>query len=398
MRNTRQDNVVAFVGRQNSGKTTLVVNLIEALAKRSLAVSSVKHHGHAGFEIDVPGKDSYRHHHAGTIATGILSPDQYALMEVKDFDDAHEAVALLPASNLVLIEGFRASGFPTIELIRADNPADVEYADRFIEQCKTANLCLEDKQSTLPCAVITDLDAVGSTAANLGLPVFNFDATEQICSWLIETFSKPLASIALQAGGESHRMGQSKALVDFLGRPLIEHMLARIAPYAADLMITTNEPEKLSYLCGHYPGLRLIEDIYPKRGALLGLATALEYARYDLVSIVACDMPLINPALFELEEALLCSHPDYAACVPQIDGILQPLCATYKTSACFDTVQQFAQADKQRIRDVLAEFPTLIITEDTLTQANITQASFINTNTPQELQAVMEKALKSALI
>lgn len=389
MRNTRQDNVVAFVGRQNSGKTTLVVQLIEALAKRSIAVSSVKHHGHAGFEIDVKGKDSYRHHHAGTIATSILSPDQYALMEVKDFDDAFEAVALLPASNLVLIEGFRASGFPSVELIRSGNPADVIYADEFIDRCK------QPQTTTLPCAVVTDIDAVACAATSRNLPVFGFDTIDTLCTWLIDTFSKPLVSLALQAGGESHRMGQSKVHIDFLGRPLIEHILSRVIPCASDLYITTNEVDSLSYLKGYYPGLRLVEDIYPMRGALPGLATALSAARYDLVSVTACDMPLLDPALLNYEQALLAAHPDYAACVPSLKGTLQPLCATYRTSACFDTICQFVHAGKQRLRDVLETLPILVLTEDDLASAHISLNSFTNTNTPQELQAVYASLAQS---
>lgn len=385
MRNTRQDNVVAFVGRQNSGKTTLIVRLIEALAKKSVAVSSVKHHGHAGFEIDIPGKDSYRHHHAGTLATGVLSPDQFALVEVKDFDDAQEAVALLPASNLVLIEGFRASGFPTIEILRADNPKDVAYVDEFLARCK------QKDPKTLPCAVVTDINTVAQYSSLVPLPVFNFDAIDELCAWLIATFSKPRITVALQAGGESKRMGQSKALVDFLGRPLIEHMLARIAPCASDLIITTNEPENLSYMRSCYPGLRLVEDIHPTRGALFGLASALTYARHELVSVIACDMPLFDPALIELETSLLAHNPEYAACVPVYKNKLQPLCATYRKDICLDALLGFAQSDNQCLRDFLATLPVLSISEQDLSQAGINPWSFTNTNTPQELSAVYEQ-------
>ena len=56
---------VAIVGRHNSGKTTLVEKLIAELVSRGLDVGSVKHHSHKGFDIDYPGKDSYRHRAAG---------------------------------------------------------------------------------------------------------------------------------------------------------------------------------------------------------------------------------------------------------------------------------------------------------------------------------------------
>jgi len=56
---------IAIVGRHNSGKTTLIEKLIAEMVSRGLDVGSVKHHSHVGFEIDYPGKDSYRHRAAG---------------------------------------------------------------------------------------------------------------------------------------------------------------------------------------------------------------------------------------------------------------------------------------------------------------------------------------------
>ena len=65
---------IAVVGRHNSGKTTLVVKVIAELAARGLDVGSVKHHTHGDFEIDYPGKDSFRHREAGASETVIASP------------------------------------------------------------------------------------------------------------------------------------------------------------------------------------------------------------------------------------------------------------------------------------------------------------------------------------
>ena len=62
---------VAIVGRHNSGKTTLVEKLIAQIVSRGLDVGSIKHHSHKDFEIDHPGKDSYRHRAAGASETVI---------------------------------------------------------------------------------------------------------------------------------------------------------------------------------------------------------------------------------------------------------------------------------------------------------------------------------------
>ena len=56
---------VSFVGRQNSGKTTLLEKVIAELAAQGLSIGTLKHHGHSKFQIDIPGKDSYRHRAAG---------------------------------------------------------------------------------------------------------------------------------------------------------------------------------------------------------------------------------------------------------------------------------------------------------------------------------------------
>ena len=61
----------------------------------------------------------------------------------------------------------------------------------------------------------------------------------------------PPLSVAIQAGGESRRMGRSKATVPFLGRPLLERIVTRVAPIAAEIVITTNEPENLGFLDDH---------------------------------------------------------------------------------------------------------------------------------------------------
>ena len=69
---------VAVVGRHNSGKTTLIERLIAELVGRGLDVGSIKHHSHRGFDIDIPGKDSYRHRAAGASETVIAAPGQVA--------------------------------------------------------------------------------------------------------------------------------------------------------------------------------------------------------------------------------------------------------------------------------------------------------------------------------
>ena len=123
---------VAFVGRHNSGKTTLVERIIAELVARGADVGSVKHHGHRGFEIDVPGKDSWRHRRAGASEVAIASPDQFALIRsIEDDMRTEDVVAAMRPHNVIVVEGFRHSSIPAVEVMRAANPRDVACARAF---------------------------------------------------------------------------------------------------------------------------------------------------------------------------------------------------------------------------------------------------------------------------
>src|SRR5512143_2353365 len=109
-----------------------------------------------------------------------------------------------------------------------------------------------------------------------------------------------MLSVVIQAGGQSTRMGENKALKPFLGRPLIERVMARLEPVADELFITTNQPDAFAFL-----HVRLVGDLQPGRGALGGLYTAIASAVQPHVAIVACDMPFANAALLKAAERLL---------------------------------------------------------------------------------------------
>ncbi|MDE8703764.1 molybdopterin-guanine dinucleotide biosynthesis protein B, partial [Adlercreutzia equolifaciens] len=72
---------VAIVGLHNSGKTKLIEALIAELVGRGIDVGSIKHHSHRGFDIDYPGKDSYRHRAAGASESVIAAPGQVARIQ-----------------------------------------------------------------------------------------------------------------------------------------------------------------------------------------------------------------------------------------------------------------------------------------------------------------------------
>jgi molybdopterin-guanine dinucleotide biosynthesis protein B len=112
--------VFGLAGWSGSGKTTLMVGLLRELTARGLRVSTVKH-AHHGFDIDRPGKDSFRHREAGAGEVLITSGRRWALMhELMDEDEPglDALVARMAPADLVLVEGFKAHPHDKIEVHR----------------------------------------------------------------------------------------------------------------------------------------------------------------------------------------------------------------------------------------------------------------------------------------
>ncbi|WP_198009522.1 molybdopterin-guanine dinucleotide biosynthesis protein B [Olsenella profusa] len=111
----------AICGAKDSGKTTLITRLIPLLAARGLRVVTIKHDGH-DFVGDVPGTDSYRHREAGAVGTAILSQSHW-LVQGMGAQDERSLMSILPAADLVLLEGFKASAYPKLEVVRGAGAA-----------------------------------------------------------------------------------------------------------------------------------------------------------------------------------------------------------------------------------------------------------------------------------
>jgi molybdopterin-guanine dinucleotide biosynthesis protein MobB len=174
---------VAFVGRQNSGKTTLLERVVAVLDAQGVQVATVKHHSHAGFEFDIKGKDSWRHRQAGSIHTVIAAPDQIAsvrrakrevslrnIINIMTF----EATVLDDVPHIILVEGYRHGELPTIELFRAGNLADEQR-----------DLGAEDNEVV---AVVTNISRIEEQAKAQGLPIFGFNDIDSIASFLVARF------------------------------------------------------------------------------------------------------------------------------------------------------------------------------------------------------------------
>jgi molybdopterin-guanine dinucleotide biosynthesis protein B len=112
--------VFGFAGWSGSGKTTLIEQVVPRLVARGVTVSLIKH-AHHRFDVDRPGKDSYRHRHAGCREVLVSSRERWALMhELRGGRELTlaESLARLSPCDLVLIEGYKAAPIPKLEIWR----------------------------------------------------------------------------------------------------------------------------------------------------------------------------------------------------------------------------------------------------------------------------------------
>lgn len=189
-----------------------------------------------------------------------------------------------------------------------------------------------------------------------------------------------MLSVVIQAGGQSSRMGQDKALMPFLGRPLIERVLERVSPIADEILITTNLPAGFRYL-----EFGLVPDEIPGRGALGGLYTALKAARHPLVAVVACDMPFVNVDILAKSQQII-NNKNIDAVIPQSEHGLEPLHAIYRRSTCLPAVKAAIDTEQWRMIAWHKEVKIHHFHADKFQQLDPRGLAFWNVNTPKEFQ------------
>lgn len=117
--NNHEQKVIAISGIKNSGKTTLITSLIPLLKDRGLKVATIKHDGH-DFDPDVEGTDSYRHRKSGAYGVGIFSKNKWMVIKEEKDIDISSLIKQFPGADLIILEGFKNSAFPKVEIVRSE--------------------------------------------------------------------------------------------------------------------------------------------------------------------------------------------------------------------------------------------------------------------------------------
>lgn len=189
-----------------------------------------------------------------------------------------------------------------------------------------------------------------------------------------------MLTLVIQAGGMSTRMGQDKALMPFLGRPLIARLVERLRGLPDELLITTNRPEAYAFL-----SLPLFGDLLPGTGALGGLYTALNAASYPLVGVLACDMPFVSARLLSAQRDLLLQE-EIDVVIPRSPQGLEPLHALYRRDACLKAVRAALDAGERKMVAWLPQVRARVMEPDEVARYDPQFRSFFNVNAPEEFQ------------
>lgn len=169
---------MAFVGKSGVGKTTFLEKLIAELKQRGYRVGTIKHNTHT-FDIDIPGKDTWRHAQAGSDAVMISSPHKFAMIRPLEQELAlEELIALMPPVDIIIIEGHKQQQMPKVEVYRA------AVSERLV--------CEDDPQLV---GLVTDRQF------SLPLPQFGLEDIAGVADWLEERFDLPARKAARVSAG-----------------------------------------------------------------------------------------------------------------------------------------------------------------------------------------------------
>jgi molybdopterin-guanine dinucleotide biosynthesis protein A len=194
-------------------------------------------------------------------------------------------------------------------------------------------------------------------------------------------------SCAILIGGQSRRMGENKVLMPLAGLPMTQWVIDAVRPLSNDVFLVANQPDLYQSF-----GLPCYQDVKPHHGALGGLYTALRYARWPWVFVVAGDMPLLNPAVIRWMSGF---RPETQVVVPQLGPHTEALHAFYHRT-CLPAIE--ARLAEKRLK-MTGFYPAVHVTP--LSQAHILAVTptldfLTNVNTPahweQAAQQLTERA------
>jgi molybdopterin-guanine dinucleotide biosynthesis protein A len=188
-------------------------------------------------------------------------------------------------------------------------------------------------------------------------------------------------------GGQSRRLGRSKALLRLNGRTLLEHVILALSQvYSEDrLLLVAARPEEVAWV-----GLQCVNIAAQDKGPLAALIEALRHSPDQHNLVVACDLPFLSPEVLAL---LLARLPGQLAVIPEIGGYLEPLCAAYSQAALPLLEDQFQQG-VFGLQTAASRLSPLLLPEQTIRLFDPFLRSFFHINTAEDLARARKLAAR----
>ncbi|OFZ16456.1 MAG: molybdopterin-guanine dinucleotide biosynthesis protein B [Bdellovibrionales bacterium GWA2_49_15] len=354
---------VIFSGLSGSGKTTLVEKLIANFSS-DYKVAYIKHDAHK-FEMDHPGKDSYRGRAAGAHSSLISDPCHYVftqngLMNIfslrSDLSDCHFA----------LVEGHKTIASPKIvvvdeqgEILKMIQDGSVVNVHAFVVSSKA--------KFQLP----------------LDVPTFQRDDLEGIAQYVMNVVTEkankaPLYGLVL-AGGKSSRMGKDKGALSYHGETQGQFLYKLLAKYCDKTFVSCRNDQMSS---PHLRELPQIHDRVIEMGPAGGILSAMLTYPEARWLVMACDLPLVDEA--HIQHLIENAHP-LALVSGHVDeeGLPEPLSAIYRPEfkqKLFSFIGLGVQCPRKMLLNSLFH---------PLTNPNVEK--LLNANTPEDYASVLAK-------
>ncbi len=194
----------------------------------------------------------------------------------------------------------------------------------------------------------------------------------------MQNINYDLVTLAVLAGGKSSRMGKDKALLPFLGKPLIERIVSRLRLITGEVILATDNPDLYSSY-----DWKIVVDEVKEAGPLAGIYASFKAASFPMVAVVACDMPFVNEMLFKIlmQE---CQDKKTDAAVPASPRGLEPMHAVFCKESCLPIIKESFDTGELEIKKWINKLNLLVLGRDEVSLIDPNFAMFVNVNTQEE--------------
>ncbi len=195
------------------------------------------------------------------------------------------------------------------------------------------------------------------------------------------------ASCIILAGGKSLRLGYDKFLETVGNKNLLQRVISCVSPLSGDIILVTAR-ELTTLQSMDYPKLRVVTDIYPGKGPLVGIYTGLVTSISFYNFVVASDMPFLNQALLRYMIQL---STNFDIVTPRVGNLVEPLHAVY-TKSCLAPIEQLIKQGKLRVDKLFSLVRVRYVEAEEIERFDPKHLSFFNINTKADMKKARELA------